>query len=636
MYSLPKKSLGIVIALTMVLMLGASFLTFAKDGYDQAPMLDPLVKKGELPPVEKRLPVKEDLVVVKPVEEVGDYGGTWNRVFFGPADYHAYGRLNYDPITRFPKNPKEGVKPGIIKDWESKKGGKIWYLYLREGIRWSDGYPFTSEDILFWWEDIANDENITPSVPVQWVTGGEPMEVTAVDDYTVKLEFEKPNGIVPILLAHIGPQWPRAFERFGFYAPKHYLDQFHPKYNPTSTYDKFENKAFDLNPELPVLTAWQVVKREPGEKLVAERNPYYWKVDTEGNQLPYIDRIELDIVDKKETVQAKAMAGELDMQGRHIDITQLPTFKDRAEKGNYRVLLWPSAWPGNPQLLFNHNTQDPVLHKLFQEPKFKKALSYAIDRKHINETVYWGLGKPRIGTVVPSSPYYQEDLAQKYTEYDPEKAKELLEEIGMTEKGPDGFRLSPDGEKFSVVINISQPAWPGFMDALEFVMQDWKDIGINTVLNPVERSTFVSNGVAGKHEVATWQTGQAIEPMVMPNWWLPIHTQSWMAPLYAKWYTTGGKKGVKPKGDFARVIDLYEEIKTTSDRKEQIRLFKKIERIHFDKNLWTVGVVGMQPMPFIVKNYFRNVPEKATADWVMRTPGNQHPEQFFIRKAAQE
>lgn len=462
------------------------------------------------------------------------------------------------------------------------------------------------------------------------------MDVIAVDDYTVKLEFEEPNGIVPILLSHIGPQWPRGFERFGFFAPKHYLDQFHPKYNPTSTYEKFEDKAFDLNPDLPVVTAWHVVEWDPGNKLIAERNPYYWKVDSEGNQLPYIDRLRLDVVESKETVQLQAMAGKLDMQGRHIDLTQIPTFKERSEDGDYRVLTWPSAWNGNPHLFFNHNTQDEVLHKLFREPKFKKALSHAIDREEINDTVYWGLGEPRAGTVVPSSPYYQEDLAYKYTEYNPEKAKEMLEEIGMTERGSDGFRLSPDGEKFSVVINISLPAWPGFMDALEMVQQDWKEVGVNTVLDPVERGTFVSNGVAGKHEVATWQTGQAIEPLVMPNWWLPMHTQSWMAPLYAKWYNTGGEEGLEPEGDLAKALDLYEEIKTTADREEQIEMFKQIENMHFEKNLWSVAVVGRQPLPVIVRNYFRNVPEEAAADWVMRTPGNQHPEQFFIQKEAQE
>lgn len=625
-----KRKWCILAGLVVVL---ASFATLSVAAeYGEAPMLSELVEAGTLPPVDERLPVPSDTVVIEPVEEIGEYGGTWHRVFFGPADYHAYGRLNYDPMLRFSMDPAEGVVPGIAKGWEAKEEGKVWYLYLREGMRWSDGHPFTADDVLFWWEDIANDPNITPSPPPQWATGGKPMQVIKADDYTVKLQFSEPHGIVPVLMAHIGPQWPRGFERFGVYAPKHYLKQYHPKYNPDADYDLFEEKAFDLNPDLPVVTAWHVAEREPGVRLVAERNPYYWKVDTEGNQLPYIDYLELEIVEEKETVQIKAMAGELDMQGRHIDSTQLPTFMDRKEEGNYRVFLWPSAWNGNPQLFLNHNTQDPALHQLFRNRDFCVALSVAIDRERINEIAFWGLGTLRQGTVVPDSPYYQEELAKLYTEYDPEKANRLLDDIGLTERDSEGFRLGPAGKKLSVVINISLPSWPGFIDALELVKEDWDNVGIKTILNPVERSKFVSVGVAGQHEVATWQTGQSIEPLVNPNWWLPVHTQSWMAPLYAKWYLTNGKEGVEPVGDFRLALDLYEQIKGTMDREEQIRLFKEIENIHFKDNLWSIGTVGMQPLVFVVKNNFRNVPDKATADWVMRTPGNQHPEQFFIKQ----
>ena len=595
--------------------------------YNQAPMLEELVQAGQLPPVEERLPIPEDVAVVQPVEQIGQYGGTWHRPIFGPADFHSYGRVIYDNIARF--DEKGNVHPNIVKKWEVEEGGKVWYLYLRRGMKWSDGYPFTADDILFWWEDIANDPNITPAVPDYWVIGGEPMKVTKVDDYTVRLEFKEATGIVPILLAHTGPQWPNMFERWGFFAPKHYLKQFHPRYNPDATYELFEKKAQEFNPDLPVVTAWKVVSWEPGIRLVAERNPYYWKVDPEGNQLPYIDRVILDVIADKETVQLKAMAGEYEMQARHIDPTQLPAFKQHEGEGGYTVRLWDAIWAGNPTLFFNHNTTDPVKKELFNNLKFKQALSYAINRDRINEVVFLGLATPRQNNMVPMSPYYDPELDTIYTEYDPALANRLLDEIGLTERDADGYRLGPDGNPLTLAIDVSLPAWPGFMDALEMVTEDWRRIGIHAVLNPVERAKFFARVNANEQDIGTWQTDEALVSVTFP-WWIPTHPHSMMAPMYAQWVVSGGKSGWEPKGDFKVALDLLQEYRTTVDPKKQAELMKRILDIHIRKNLWTIGTVGLNKVPVIVKNNFHNVPEHGVCDWLLRTPGYTHPEQYFI------
>lgn len=626
-----NKGIGLALLVAGLFFIGIAGAAQQFTGYHgeltEASMLAALVEAGKLPPIDERLPSPEDIAVVEPVEEIGQYGGTWHRVFFGPADFHTYGRIIYDNMLRF--DTQGEIAPNIARAWESNEDGTVWQIYLRRGMKWSDGQPFTADDVLFWWEDIALDTNITPAPPSQWVARGEPMEVAKLDDYTVQLKFAGPNGVVPILLAHTGPQWPNAFERWGFFAPKHYLAQFHPKYNSDATYTLFEEKAFDLNPELPVVTAWHVVEWTPGVRLVAERNPYYWKVDPEGNQLPYIDQVVLDVVEDASVVQLRAMAGMLDMQSRHIDVTQLPALMASAEEGDYRVLLWQGAWPGNPTLFFNHNHPDPVMRVLFNNPKFKTALSHAIDRARINEVVYLDLAVPRQNSLPPISRFHDPELDTIYTEYDPEWANQVLDEIGLMERDAEGYRLRPDGKTLTIVIDVSLPSWPGFMDALELVTEDWAKVGIKAVLNPVERSAFWARVAANQQDVGTWQTDEGIESVTHP-WWVPKHMHSMMAPMYAKWVVTGGKEGWEPKGDFKRVLELHDQYASTPDPAEQVHFIQEIMDSHIRKNLWTIGTVGLNKMPVIVKNNFKNVPETAVHDWLFRTPGYTHPEQYFI------
>ena len=203
--------------------------------YSEAPQLKAMVDKGELPVVEERLP--ENPLVVLPIKSVGEYGGTWYRGWLGIKDFHCYGRLVYDPVLRWPRDPADPVQPGLAEKWEWSDGGKTLTLYFRKGLKWSDGVPFTVDDIIFWWEDIENDTNITTAPHAEWVVNGEPMTLEKVDDITIKLKFAGPNGLAETTgLAFHGNQWPLGFERFGFFAPRHYLEQYHPKYNKDATY----------------------------------------------------------------------------------------------------------------------------------------------------------------------------------------------------------------------------------------------------------------------------------------------------------------------------------------------------------------------------------------------------------------
>jgi len=364
--------------------------------YSEAPMLADM----GLPSIDDRLPAVP--LVVQPVDSVGEYGGTWHRAFLGVADFHALGRLIYEAVLRWPRDPKDPIQPGLAESWEFSDDGKELTLNFHKGLKWSDGAPFTVDDIIFWWEDIENDENITASRHIEWVVNGEPMQLEKIDDVTIKLKFAGPNGLAETTgLAFHGCQWPLGFERFGFFAPRHYLEQYHPKYTADATYEQFEEKAFNFNTELPVMYAWKVAQWEAGAtEMIAERNPYYWKVDPEGKQLPYIDRIHYTLVESGDALNLMAIAGDLDMQHRRINFSQYTVYQENAEAGNYHLLIWPTAQASTITLFPNQSYPDTKYRELLQNLKFRQALSLAIDRNMINEVSFLGQAIPRNTIVV--------------------------------------------------------------------------------------------------------------------------------------------------------------------------------------------------------------------------------------------
>jgi len=602
----------------------------AKPGsYKEAPQVAQMVKDGKLPPVEQRLP--ENPLVVQPIEEIGQYGGTWRRAFTGVADFHAFGRTVYESMLRWPRDPKGQIGPGLAEKWEYNADGTELTLTLRKGLKWSDGQPFTTDDILFWWEDIANDTNLNPAPPLEWVINGKPMQVEKVSPEVVKLKFAGPNGMALRMLAFHGNQWPLDFERFGFFAPKHYLTQFHPKYNKSLTdYKTFNEKADDYNTERPAMTSWRITSWKAGDRfLVATRNPYYWKVDPQGNQLPYIDEVRLDLVENTEALNLKAINGELDMQFRGVQLSKYTLLQENKQKGDYRVLQWPDANGSQVSFFVNQTIADPKLRPVFQNLKFRQGLSYAINRKRINEVAYFGLGKERNAILIPESPFYDPATESLYAEYDQAKANSLFDEIGL-KKGADGFRMLPDGSPLELTVETYQTSGPGF-DTLELVRKDWENVGLKAIVKSSPRESYWPRAQGNEVQIATWGTDRGLEPFVDPIYVFPYDNRSWMAPLYGDWFSSGGKKGEKPEGEFAKVYDMFAQFKGTIDPAKQIDLGKQIIKLAAD-NLWVIGTVGVIPSIPVIKNNFRNVPEEAVTDWIFMSPGNLDPAQFFFKK----
>jgi len=596
--------------------------------YSQSPMLDDM----DLPPLEERLPVPEDILVVEPVESIGEFGGTWHRAFLGVGDFHAFGRLIYEAVLRWPRDPKDPIQPGMAKEWVWNDDGTELTLYFREGMKWSDGTPWTVDDIIFWWEDIENDPNITAAPHGEWIVNGEPMTLEKIDDTTIVLKFAGPNGLAESVgLAFHGCQWPLGIERFGFFAPRHYLEQYHPKYNEDATYEDFEAAAHNFNTELPVMYAWKIVEWEPGgTEMIAERNPYYWKVDPEGQQLPYIDRIHYALVEDNEAVNTMAIAGDLDMQHRKIDFSKYTLYQENAEAGGYHTLLWTTAQASASTLFPNQSYDDPQYRELLQTLEFRQALSVAIDRDLINDVAFLGQGVPRTETVVSSSQLFQEDIEDYYAQYDPALAEDLLVQAGLV-KGDDGFYTFEDGTPVELTIEATESVSGASMDVFELVTDMWNDIGLKTVLKTMSRDIYWDKANANEIMIATWETDRGLVPMLDPIYQFPFDNRSWMGPAFGVWYATGGAEGEEPSGALLESQQLYDEYKGTVDPDAQLEIARDFVRLSTE-NLFTIGTVGELPGLVVVKDNFHNVMDTHTSDWLVFTPGTMDPPQFWIEQ----
>ncbi len=604
--------------------------------FNEAPMLAELVAAGELPALEERLP--EDVMVIEPVEETGQYGGTLYlaRVYLG---YWGDGisllgldnlfRIDYDLST---------IVPGVAKAYELSEDKKTLTIHLRKGMKWSDGEPFTADDIMFWYEDIILNEDLTPVLPKQWSPGDEPMEVKKIDDYTVSLHFAEPYAAILLQLAH----WMYGIE------PKHYLKQFHPKYAPIEEleemakdagldywYQLFENKRRSWcgqpleNPDLPTVLPYYLAKYGT-DISTFERNPYYWKVDTAGNQLPYIDKILIKKVENVEMYNAKIVSGELDCAGFNTSVLNYPLYKENAEQGDYRVLLWSSG--KGSEVVYQVNMtyeEDTVLRDIFRDLRFRQALSLAIDREEINDVIFFGLGVPRQMTFIDGSKYIEPEFATAYAEHDPDKANALLDEMGLKWDENREYRLRPDGKKLGWTFNFFQSETPK-REVSELVVEYWGRVGIDVKLKEGTRTLVGTQYRANLSPMALWHGDASVDCFgpLDRRWFVPgVGDDRDWCPLWAQWYETGGAEGEEPPDDIKQLFEWWEKWQETLD----VEWGKNILRSQAE-NLWTIGVVGMAPQPIIAKNNLRNIPEKGAWVWDELWFYPYHPEQFFLKQ----
>lgn len=620
-----------VLLIAVLIVLTASA---ASAQYNQAPMLEALVASGQLPPIEERLPLEP--AVVTPVEEIGQYGGTWRRLHLGPSDGANVARINVDRFLFWSMDGAE-VRPFVARDWDINDEGTRITFYLREGMRWSDGHPFTADDILFWWEDIIGNDELAPVKPSWMRIDGELGNVVKIDDYTVEFVFASPYPLIVEWLANAI-----------VYSPKHYMRQFHPNYTELDVLQAqaaaadYENwwQHFNFmnapvnNPERPVITPWIWKTNISSPVMILERNPYYWKVDTEGNQLPYIDYVHFDFVDNVEVLNLRAVNGEVDMQGRHIQLNNIPVVIAEAAANDYRVIIWPTTGGTEVGLMVNQSYDaNPALGDLLRERDFRIALSHALNREEIRDLAFLGFGEGRQFAPAPTSPYYRPEFAQRFTEYDPALAEKMLDELGLTDRDSQGYRRLPDGSRLSLILETTAAFGP-YVQVAELVSDYWRSVGIRTEANVQERSLYWTRMQANELMIALWDTGGAEHMFIYPYWTMPYSNISRIGPRIGDWYQSGGTRGMAPPTpELARVIELHDLAKGASEE-ERIVLGQEVYDLNTN-NLWTIGTIGLSPMVQgvnIVKNNFRNVPEGGLENSVVvLSPGNAMPWQFFFK-----
>ena len=593
--------------------------------FNEAPMLQALVEAGSLPPVAERLPANPAVQI--PLEDIGRYGGNLHWVEY-TIDYDHYLRhLNETNLLEL--RPAQGtarykwmggeIMPGVYEAWNRSADSRTFEFTLREGLKWSDGVAVTTEDIRFYVEDVLRNEEVTPNVPAWLKYRGQPTVFEVLDEYAVRFTFAEPNGF--FLPEMVNWAWDRHLR------PAHYFKAYHTGYTDiadllplmeqmefTAAEDwgrwfagiqanasdgAYMRRTPDYR-DMPVLQPY-VWDSEPQQgEFIMTRNPYFYKVDPEGNQLPYIDSVSRSLVTDIEVENLKIISGETDIQGQFIRLSDYPMFAQNQEAGNYHLMALP-AW--QDQLLifpFNFDPADPVLGAIVRDKRFRQALSLAVDREEVKKSIFLDFGVPSAFAPVAGSPWYKDEFRDAYAEFDVERANALLDDMGLAWDENGEFRLRPDGERLVLPIDyydVTPPATPGG----ELIREFWLALGVDTKVEQVNGQFY-------------WQKRGANET-VGTIWWangLPpadaVFVSSFlMTPSWWSWYNTQREEGTEPQDPEAvRLVELFWELQTATTAEEQTRLGIEIFESH-KENVWNVGTVASAPQPFVYNRGLGNL-----------------------------
>jgi peptide/nickel transport system substrate-binding protein len=603
----------------------------------EAPVLAEAVAAGSLPPITARVPETPRAPFASAGWTVGKQGGELNTLVGRAKDTRLLVVYGYARLVVM--NDKLDMVPDILERLEVEDG-RIFTFYLRKGHRWSDGAPFTSEDFRYYWEDVANNEQLAPSGPPATlkVRGALP-QVDFLDETTLRYSWPEPNPFFLPALSGATPLF--------IYRPAHYLKQFHGRYGDQDFIDaqveaagarnwaQLHNRLGNLykfnNPDLPTLQPWFNSVAPPSQRFIAKRNPYYHVVDELGQQLPYADRFILNVVGGA-LIPAKAGAGDSDLQARGLNFADFTFLKESEKNSDYSVRLWRTVRGSQLALYPNLNANDPMWRKLIRDVRFRRALSLAIDRTEINQVIYYGLSLEGNNGVLPDSPLYEPANHVAWAQLDLDKANALLDEIGLKERNSDGIRLLPDGSPLEIIVETAGENTEE-VDVLELIHDSWMQAGVKLFTKPSQREVLRNRIFSGETKMAMWfgyENGVPSADM-SPEEFVPIHQQSYHWPKWGQYAETGGASGEAvdmelPK-ELLRLNQAWMRAKTRAERGE---IWRRILKIHADE-VYTIGLVAQVPQPVVVSNKLRNVPKEAMYNW---NPGAQfgiyRPEGFWL------
>ena len=600
------------------------------------------VTAGDLPPIQDRLP-RVPLVVDLPAKgrSMGVPGGTLRTMVTRSKDIrqmvvYGYARLvGYDEAYQ--------LKPDLLESFENE-GNRRYTLRLRPGHKWSDGHPFTSADFAYWWDDVANNPQLSPAGPPDFLrAGGEPPAVSFPDETTIVFEWASPNPSFLETLAEARPPF--------IFRPAHFLKQFHKKYaDPAelaaavedarvkswaALHNKLDNMYKFDNSALPTLQPW--MNATSGKKIrhLFVRNPYYHRVDTNGVQLPYIDVVEMEIV-APGLVAAKANAGEADLQGRGLDFRDISILrKGEADGGNYRTLLWPTGVASQIAIYPNLNYNDDGWRAVMRDVRVRRALSLGIDRNTINQALYFRLAKPGSMTVLPQSPFFDQANRDAWASFDPAQANALLDQAGLDNRDGDGTRLLPDGRRMEIVIETAGERQE-VENALQIVTDTWREIGVKLVMRPLDRDILRNRVYAGTTMCSVWFGWDNGIPQAYtaPDYLAPRQQEFMAWPKWGQYFQTGGAAGEPPDMEPAQTLmDLAAdwEAATTDDQRGDA--WRAMLKIHAEQ-LYGIGILAEAPQPIVVNKRLQNVPEKGLWAWDPGAHfGIHRPDEFFFADA---
>ncbi|WP_171229524.1 ABC transporter substrate-binding protein [Ruegeria sp. HKCCA4008] len=596
------------------------------------------VESGNLPPVQERLP-KDPLIVDLAAKgrEFGKPGGTLRTMVTRSKDIRQMVVYGYARLVGF--NQDYELVPDLLASYENE-GNRKFTLKLREGHKWSDGSPFTSEDFRYWWEDVANNELLSPSGPPDFlIVEGKLPTVTFPDETTVIFEWDDPNPNFLQSLAQARPPF--------IYRPAAFLKQYHEKYADAeelafqvedarvkswaALHNKLDNLYKFDNHELPTLQPW--LNASSGKKIRHNfvRNPYYHRIDSKGVQLPYIDVVEMEIV-APGLVAAKTNAGESDLQGRGLAFRDASILKKGEAQGGYKTLLWKTGVASQIAIYPNLNFSDDVWRDVLRDVRVRRALSLAIDRQTINQALYFKLAHPAANSVLPASPFYSEENAAAWAQYDVDQANALLDEAGLDQRDKNGIRLLPDGRPMELVIETAGERQE-VENALQIVTDTWREIGVKLVMRPLDRDILRNRVFAGNSMASVWFGWDDGIPQAhtSPAYLAPTDQVFLAWPKWGQYYQTGGEAGEAPDMPEAqRLMELAHEWQIATTDEERAAVWVEMLKIHADQ-VYAIGILNGAPQPIVVSNRLRNVPQQAMWAWEPGAHfGIHRPDEFFF------
>jgi peptide/nickel transport system substrate-binding protein len=607
----------------------------------ETPMFEPDVKSGSLPPIAKRIP-EQPWVVTKFAGDdgPGKQGGQMNILAGTARDTRLMTIYCYTRLIIY--DDKFKLEPDILESYENKEDREFTFK-LRAGHKWSDGHPFTTEDFRFFWEDIANNKELSSSGPnVELLVDGKPPKVDIIDERTIKYTWEKPNPYFIESQARAAPLW--------LFRPAHYLKKFHPKYTSEEEIAKTAKggqqggrwvqnfRRVDVmynndNPELPTLNPWMLTTQPPAQRYVFSRNPYYHRIDAKGQQLPYVDKVVLTVA-APNLIPAKAGLGEADLQPRYLNMRDYTFLQKSAKNSGVDVRLWEAGSGSQLALYPNLNANDDEWRKLFRDVRFRRALSMAIDRDELNQVVYIGLAQPSNNTIMSRSDLFKPEYATKWAKYDPKAANKLLDEVGLNKKNAQGFRLLPDGREATIVVEHASEDTED-TDALQLISDYLKKVGLKLLFKPQTRENLRLRTTSGEAMMTAAAGIVTAVPTAntSPKEFAPTMQGGQQWPkwgLYVESKTKQGEKCDMP--DACKLNDYVHEWETAKDEAGRRAAWDKILQANADE-VFSIGTVNGIRQPVVVGPKVKNVPKEGYWAW---DPGGYiglyQPDTFWLQQ----